>query len=304
MALTTRPQPTISHKKRRSQHHRHSKPYLKTYWPYLPMLVIVATGLFVNSVWSHSGVLGSQADFSSVSLLAATNAQRAADHEASLTIDPRLVAASQAKANDMVTHNYWAHDSPDGQTPWSFITAAGYQYQAAGENLAYGFDNAADTVTGWMNSAEHRANILDAGYQNVGFGVAQSPNYQGHGPETVVVAEYGQPITAAASISFTVPPASAGSPTQNVRGAQTELSAQPVSRIQILTGGQAAWIGLAVAALAGVAFALFITRHGLRLQRAVVRGEAFIAHHPVLDIAITFIFTAGFVLTRTSGIIR
>lgn len=256
--------------------------------------------MVVNSIWSHTGVLGAQSDFSNNALLNATNANRQSDHETPLTINAQLTAAAQAKANDMVRRNYWSHNTPDGRTPWSFITAAGYQYRSAGENLAYGFSNASDTVTGWMNSPKHRANILDSKYQDVGFGVASSADYQGEGPEIVVVAEYGQPAGSAVAAntgSVSNPP--------TVQGVSTAGStAQPVSRIQLLTGGQAAWSALAVSALAGAAFALFITRHGLRLKRLVLEGEGFVAHHPLLDIAITFIFTAGFVLTRAGGIIR
>ncbi len=304
MALATRPKPTVHHKKRRAQHHRQSKHYLKSYWPYLPMLLIVGAGLMINSAWSASSVLGAQSDFSGSTLLSETNDRRSSEKQQPLTLDPQLAAAAQAKAQDMVQKNYWSHNSPDGKTPWSFIAASGYQYQAAGENLAYGFGNASDTITGWMNSPEHRANILNAGYQNVGFGAASSPNYQGHGPETIVVAEYGQPVPAVATVSFTVPEPTGTVPARSVRGASTEIAAQPVSRIQLLTGGQAAWSLAAMSALAGAALALFITRHSLRLHRAIVRGEAFISHHPLLDIAIVFIFTTGFILTRSSGIIR
>src|SRR5665213_1171319 len=295
MALATRPQPSAYHKKRHAQHHRHSKPYLKTYWPYLPMLMIVGVGLVINSVWSASNVLGVKSDFSSTALLSSTNTDRLNNHETVLSINPQLQAAAQAKANDMVRYNYWSHNSPNGKTPWAFITSSGYQYQAAGENLAYGFSGASDTVAGWMNSKDHRANILDANYQNVGFGVASSPDYQGKGPETVVVAEYAQPVgSATGTLSV------AGSGSSDLQSA----TAEPVSRIQLLTGGQAEWSALAVSALAGVALALLIIRHGLRLRRLVVEGETFVANHPMLDIAITFVVTAGFVLTRTSGLIR
>ncbi|MDB5164505.1 MAG: hypothetical protein JWL89_131, partial [Candidatus Saccharibacteria bacterium] len=163
MALATRKKPTgTAHRKRTGTHHKQSKPYLKAYWPYIPMLAIIGVGFIVNTVWSHSAVLGAQSDFSATSLLDSTNQQRISHKEANLQIDPQLSAAAQAKANDMVGRNYWAHTSPDGQTPWSFITAAGYNYQSAGENLAYGFDNASGVVSGWMNSTEHRDNILDA----------------------------------------------------------------------------------------------------------------------------------------------
>ncbi len=302
MAVATRPKKNIHTRKSQAKHHRHSKHYLKAYWPYLPMLTIAVVGLMINSLWSSSNnVLGAKSDFSSTSLLDKTNLNRADKNQAGLTISPQLSAAAQAKANDMAQHNYWAHNSPTGKTPWTFIEASGYQYQAAGENLAYGFTNANDTIVGWMNSTEHRANIMNDAYQNVGFGVAQAANYQGKGPQTIVVAEYGQPIAAVANITFKVDnPASVAGASKSA----TELSAKPVSRIQVLTGGQAAWSALALSALTGAALMLFIVRHGFRIRRTISRGEAFVAHHPYLDIAVVFIFVAGFVLTRSSGIIR
>lgn len=54
MALATRPKPKTQHKKRKAQHHRHTPLYLKPYWPYLPMLVIVGVGVFVNNHWPTS----------------------------------------------------------------------------------------------------------------------------------------------------------------------------------------------------------------------------------------------------------
>jgi len=135
--------------------------------------------LVVNAIWSASGVLGATSDFSASSLLASTNQQRLVDRENQLSLDPRLSQAAQAKADDMVASGYWSHTSPDGKTPWTFIAASGYNYERAGENLAYGFSGASQTIDGWMNSPEHRANILNAQYQNVGFGVANSAHYQG-----------------------------------------------------------------------------------------------------------------------------
>jgi hypothetical protein len=64
MALVTKPKPTISHKKRRAQHHRHSRHYLQPYWPYLPILAVVVGGAIVNELWTAGllpGVTGSTA---------------------------------------------------------------------------------------------------------------------------------------------------------------------------------------------------------------------------------------------------
>ncbi len=51
MALTTKPRPGTSQKKIKAGHHRHSKHYLKTYWPYIPVIGIISLGLVINAVW-------------------------------------------------------------------------------------------------------------------------------------------------------------------------------------------------------------------------------------------------------------
>lgn len=288
MALATRPKPPAHSRKRYAGHHRHNKRYLSSYWPYLPMLVVVGLGLLVNSTWSKTAVLGSRSDISAVSLLSDTNAERLDHNEQALTLDSQLSAAAQAKAEDMVRSDYWAHESPSGRTPWSFITSSGYQYSSAGENLAYGFASAEDSVAGWMASPEHRANLLDPEYKDVGFGVATSPDYLGHGRQTVVVAEYARPAGAQAAPQVLA----------------AESKAKPVSRIQIMAGDNAAWALIAVIILSGGAMALFLLRHGYRLQRLVSRGEAFVVHHPYFDIAVVCLITAGVVLTRSGGIIH
>lgn len=126
-------------------------------------------------------------------LLSSTNSRRSANSVANLGLNAKLNSAAQAKANDMVARDYWSHQTPDGQQPWVFIDNAGYQYLAAGENLAYGFSNSDATVTGWMNSPSHKENLLSATYTEVGFGIANSANFVNNGQQTVVVAMYGKP---------------------------------------------------------------------------------------------------------------
>src|SRR5258708_15450565 len=69
MALATRPKPTVSHRKRRAEHHRHSRHYLRPYWPYLPMLAIIGAGVIVNKLWAAGllpGVTSSSASLPSL----------------------------------------------------------------------------------------------------------------------------------------------------------------------------------------------------------------------------------------------
>ncbi len=55
MSLKTSTQKTSNtNKKISGSHHRHSKAYLKAYWPYLPIGMIVGLGFLVNHIWKGS----------------------------------------------------------------------------------------------------------------------------------------------------------------------------------------------------------------------------------------------------------
>lgn len=227
MTLVAPLKPPAHHRKTTGKHHRHTKTYHKPYWPYLPVVAIVIAGLLLSHVsWlpGRPSVLGYATDMSIQELLDDTNQQRTSNGVAALALNGLLDNAAQSKANDMAARDYWSHNTPDGQTPWTFMDAAGYKYQLAGENLAYGFNTAADTLTGWMNSPGHRANILNGGYTEVGFGYINIANYQGTGPETLVVAMYGAPASGVAQQAATPPPAvSQSTPTKPVATAPSSV---------------------------------------------------------------------------------
>ncbi len=113
-----------------------------------------------------------------------------------------LDKAAQAKANDMLAKSYFAHNTPDGHTPWDFIVAEGYTYLMAGENLAVNFTEAENVETAWMNSPGHKANILNKNFEEIGIGIAQG-EYQGH-TAIFVVQEFGTP--AAQKVALTEEP--------------------------------------------------------------------------------------------------
>lgn len=54
MSLQNKHHPSKIEKKIKAHHHRHSKSYLKTYWPYIPVLVIIGTGLIIHYYWHPS----------------------------------------------------------------------------------------------------------------------------------------------------------------------------------------------------------------------------------------------------------
>jgi uncharacterized protein YkwD len=113
-------------------------------------------------------------------MLAAHNTQRASNGLAALQIDATLTAIARHRAQDMATNDYFSHTSPTGETAFTLIQAAGYPFSLAGENIArnnYPNDQTVSVaMTGFMNSAGHRENILEPRFVRVGIGVAVDAN--------------------------------------------------------------------------------------------------------------------------------
>lgn len=295
----------VVHKKRTGKHHSHGKHYLKVYWPYVPIAFIVALGITISN-WNpttKNGVLAYATEMNVNSLLESTNKQRSDNQRTALALNAKLSAAAQSKANDMAARNYWSHTTPDGHEPWVFVQDSGYEYQKAGENLAYGFNSSQDTVVGWMNSASHRQNMLDGNYSEVGFGFANARDYNSAGPETIVVAMYGMPASASTAPS-PVDDLGPHAPVTSLTPITAEPQTKGIARINTLTGSQLPWLTFAVG-LTGGAILVFVTlKHGLALKRLIREGEWYVAHHPWKDIALVTVVMIGYVLLQTDGVIR
>lgn len=141
------------------------------------------------------GFVGRAYALAPTDLILLANTSRSKEGLANLTSNDRLTKAAYNKANDMLEHDYFAHTSPDGKTPWDFIKAAGYNYAYAGENLAIGYTNASELHQAWMNSPTHRENILNGNFREIGLAVV-SGEYEGS-QTTVVVQMFGQSAGAA-----------------------------------------------------------------------------------------------------------
>jgi uncharacterized protein YkwD len=104
-------------------------------------------------------------------LLDRTNAERKAAGVPELKASPKLFAAARGHAANMAKQNVLAHDL-DGKTFGDRITAAGYRFASAAENVAQGQQTPKEAVETWMNSPPHKANLLNADYTAVGLAVA------------------------------------------------------------------------------------------------------------------------------------
>jgi hypothetical protein len=112
----------------------------------------------------YPAVLGSSIDIATDSLLTLTNQKRTELGLAPLQLNESLAKAAAMKADFMLENDFWAHNSPDGVTPWYFFQQVGYNYTYAGENLARGFTTSDEVMTAWMNSPTHKENILSPNY--------------------------------------------------------------------------------------------------------------------------------------------
>ncbi len=117
------------------------------------------------------GVLGETANISPTYLVELTNQKRSEQGLAPLNVDSLLTEAARAKAADMFSQDYWAHNSPTGRKPWWFFNNVGYDYVYAGENLARDFMEGDSIVDAWMKSPTHRDNIINENYDDIGIAV-------------------------------------------------------------------------------------------------------------------------------------
>lgn len=106
--------------------------------------------------------------------LDAVNAFRGGQGVRPLRLQDQLTAAARAHAEDMARRDYLSHVSKDGRTLVQRVTDAGYaNWTAVGENIASGMETWHDALLGWEQSKEHRANLLNEEFQDVGLGSAE-----------------------------------------------------------------------------------------------------------------------------------
>ncbi len=160
------------------------KPYL------LRKIALVIYTIILLVVNTFGGLLGipkvMASSITSANIIQLTNQERTAAGLNTLTNNAKLAAAAQAKANNMFELQYWDHYGPNGETPWMFISQAGYTYVYAGENLAKGFRTAEGVHEAWMASPTHKENIMSVNYKEIGVAVVEGTLL---GKDTILVVQ-------------------------------------------------------------------------------------------------------------------
>ncbi|WP_018686869.1 CAP domain-containing protein [Actinokineospora enzanensis] len=105
------------------------------------------------------------------------NARRAEAGCKPLRWNDKLATAAREHSQDMAVNNYFDHTSLDGRSPFDRMAAAGYPH-GGGENIAAGQTTPDAVMTSWMNSAGHRANILNCSFVDIGVGMYRGGSYR------------------------------------------------------------------------------------------------------------------------------
>jgi uncharacterized protein YkwD len=117
-----------------------------------------------------------------------------------LALSPSLTAASAQHSEQMAQDGYFRHASFNGSVFWARIgrwySSNGYRYWSVGENLLWSSPDVTPVVALrlWMESPEHRANILNPAWREIGvvaLHVGTAPGtYQGR-PVTIITTDFG-----------------------------------------------------------------------------------------------------------------
>lgn len=192
--------------------------FMYTYLVFMLIFNLFASHYLTNFAVSP---VEAQTTYSSEDIINLTNQDRQTANVALLNENTDLDNAAAAKAADMFQYDYWAHYNPvTGASPWDFITKSGYDYEAAGENLAEGFSTAQDVNTAWVNSPDHYANIINPDFKDIGVAVSYG---QLQGSYVIlVVEEFGELAQAP------VIPTPHAAPTPQALGTSTTPTPKPV----------------------------------------------------------------------------
>lgn len=133
---------------------------------------LIYPGQILNIPLTDSSVLSFEKE-----VVRLVNVERQKNGLRSLTYDWELSRVARIKSQDMKDRNYFSHTSPTYGSPFQMMKSFGISYRSAGENIARGQATPQAVVKAWMNSAGHRANILNSSFTHIGVGYVENGKY-------------------------------------------------------------------------------------------------------------------------------
>jgi uncharacterized protein YkwD len=117
-----------------------------------------------------------------------------------LRVSARLTASADQHSREMTAKGYFAHESADGSAFWKrvqrFYGSSNFGYWSVGENLLWSSPDVdpKEAIDLWMESPEHRANILTARWREIGISALHTSSAPGtyNGLDvTVITTDFG-----------------------------------------------------------------------------------------------------------------
>lgn len=142
----------------------------------LPLLVLARwLGAAETGPAKEDGTASASTD-EEMAVVERTNDERKKAGLSPLKISPRLAKAARVHSANMARTGELTHDRMQER-----VAEAGYNYLAIAENVAWNQQSPAEVLKSWMQSAGHRANIVNREYTEIGVGIARdkenSPYY-------------------------------------------------------------------------------------------------------------------------------
>lgn len=165
-----------------------------------------------------------------------TNLERIKAGLQPLVANTSLAGASQTYSGVLATDQCWAHTCGPEPEFAKRAASSGYTgWTRLGENIAAGQRTPEEVVAAWMNSPGHRANILNADFNEIGVGVVRAGKMgtywtQMFGTRSNVrptAAQASQPASVPAAAPASVPPAPAMAAPSAPAGVPAEISPIP-----------------------------------------------------------------------------
>jgi uncharacterized protein YkwD len=134
---------------------------------------LLLAALMVEGLFSWTSALAQpRAEAAEQQLFQAINRERAAHGLPALKWDDALANAARQHAEAMAAQKAISHTFPGEPSLPSRATRAGARFSWLSENVAAG-PNAENISEQWMQSPNHRANLLDADMDTIGMGAAE-----------------------------------------------------------------------------------------------------------------------------------
>ncbi|MFK8848074.1 CAP domain-containing protein [Streptomyces sp. Ac-502] len=90
-----------------------------------------------------------------------------------------VTKAAQRHSDHMAREGSLSHRERGGSGPGSRLSAVGYDWRRAGENIARGQQGAAEVVRAWARSPEHQVVLADCAFRHAGVGINSGTDDRG-----------------------------------------------------------------------------------------------------------------------------